>query len=142
MTRWFLLGLILVAGCASNPQAPNSAAMAVTTASLVVNPDGVHYLVIIDFEEQIPANTHAVIRYENLDQPGEAKGLELGSMGEARRLTFQSVAVRQVNPNHLYRIEVLLYKTANKAILVGRRQVELPLVINDKVARLFNITLL
>lgn len=142
MTRWFLTSLLILAGCVSSPKAPDSAAMAVNIANLVVNSDGIHYLIVIDFEEQIPPNTHAVIHYENLAQPGQSKALELGSMGKARRLTFQSVSVRQADPEHLYRLDVLLYKTANKAILIGQRQLQLPLIINEKVARLFNIRLL
>jgi hypothetical protein len=117
-----------------------SDSVVIETATLVANQEGIHYLVVATFEDSIPENTQAVIIYQDLAEPSKAQELALGSMADARRLTFKSKATQTVTRQDYFQIELLLFNDDSKAKLIARRQLSLPLDVPDRVATILGIT--
>ena len=135
-----LLSILVLAGCVATPRSLQSDNVIIETATLAANKDGAYYLLVAAFEDSIPDNSQAVIVYQDLAQPDRTQELALGTMSDARRLTFKSKPTKSITKRDYYSIELLLFSDGSKGKLLARRQLSLPLDISDRVAQVLGIT--
>jgi len=134
--------LLLLSGCTTAPSLSNSTGISATVATLATEQNGVFYLLTIDLDNDIPENTYAVIQYQNLHNPKQTNAVDLGSLGNAKRINFKSLPSPAIDTAKPYLISLILYQDSELKQVTASwyRQLEIELPAN--IAHLLNIKLL
>ena len=139
---FILLVLAVFSACANVP-APQiqSPELTTNTASIVASRDGAYMFVMLDIAEELQENTYALIQYQQLSNPQRYRTLELGAIGESRRLTSKSRPDKIVHTDTAYSVLFRLYSSATYSQVVAQRSILIMPNIPQKIADLMDIQL-
>ena len=136
-----LLALLLSA-CMMPPKQLESSGLAITNMAILTDKTGAYYFITLDLNDEIPANTYAIVNYQDLENPEQMRTLDLGSMQDARRINFKSKPVKTLYLERDYRFEVILFNKASRAKVVASRAATIQAQVPAEVAKIFDIKLL
>jgi len=135
-----ILLMLMISGCSSLPKPiTQSPDLTTNTATIVASREGAYFLVVMDIAEEFASNPYAVIQYQELNNPQKYKALELGGIGESKRLTFKSRPDKKVHADTPYSVLISLYDNPNYSNVIAQRSVVIMPNIPTKIADLMDI---
>ena len=93
----------------------------------------------MNLTDEFPANTNARIEYQLLANPYDKQTLDLGNLGESKKINFKSIPVRSINSDHIYKLSIALYSNDAQPKLLAFQTVEVLPKISNKIAELMDI---